>query len=308
MEKTRFLIFGHKGWIGNMIVDYLGVLEDPQVEIIKANSKIGTTPIIQVEEEINASHPTHIICSIGRTHGPGSSTIDYLEPNNYKEAPEKVFLNVRDNLFAPVMLALLCEKLKIHLTYIGTGCIFSDCENVAPISTTPLAENATGYTEESIPNFFGSSYSVVKGFTDQLFHCLEKFSLNVRIRMPVSNKDHPRNFISKIIRYEKVVNIPNSITVLQEMIPIMIDMALIKKTGTINLVNPNPISHNEILEMYKLYVDPKFEIHNFDLNEQSQILKAGRSNCTLSAEKLSLLYDVDDSKTAIEKCLKNWKS
>jgi len=28
------------------------------------------------------------------------------------------------NLYAPVLMALLCKEKNIHLTYIGTGCIF----------------------------------------------------------------------------------------------------------------------------------------------------------------------------------------
>ena len=31
---------------------------------------------------------------------------------------------MRDNLYAPWLLASLCEKLNIHCTYIGTGCIY----------------------------------------------------------------------------------------------------------------------------------------------------------------------------------------
>ena len=42
--------------------------------------------------------------------------------------------------------------------------------------------------------------------------------------------------------------------------------------------------------MYKELVDPNFVIRNFTLEEQSKILKAGRSNCTLDATKLSSMY------------------
>ena len=61
-------------------------------------------------------------------------------------------------------------------------------------------------------------------------------------------------------------------------------------TGTINLVNPGLISHNEILDMYKEIIDPSFTYKNFTIEEQSEILAAGRSNNYLDTNKLEKLY------------------
>lgn len=83
---------------------------------------------------------------------------------------------------------------------------------------------------------------------------------------------------------------PNSMTVLDELLPILVDMAFKKVTGTINLTNPGTITHNEILEMYKEIVDPTFTWQNFTLEEQAQILAAGRSNNYLDTTRLESLY------------------
>ena len=49
--------------------------------------------------------------------------------------------------------------------------------------------------------------------------------LTLRVRMPiVTDLLYPRNFITKIIKYDKVVNIPNSMTVLPELLPMSIEM------------------------------------------------------------------------------------
>ena len=53
-----------------------------------------------------------------------------------------------------------------------------------------------------------------------------------------------------------------------------------------NFCNPGAISHNEILDMYKKYIDPTYTYTNFTLDEQAAILKAGRSNNTLDHTKL----------------------
>ena len=165
-----------------------------------------------------------------------------------------------------MVLSLLSKKYDFHFTYLGTGCIFQFDEN------HPFGEEKDGFDESSLPNFFGSSYSIVKGFTDQLMHLVEDSVLNVRIRMPITDEFNKRNFITKITNYAKVCSVPNSMTVLNELIPIMIDMSCKKITGSVNLTNPGLISHNEILEMYKEIVDPEFTWNNFTIDEQNEIL------------------------------------
>lgn len=44
-----------------------------------------------------------------------------------------------------------------------------------------------------------------------------------------------------------------------------------KLTGIMNFTNPGVVSHNEILEMYKEYIDPDFSWSNFSLEEQAKV-------------------------------------
>ena len=120
-------------------------------------------------------------------------------------------------------------------------------------------------------------------------HLLDSNTLNLRIRMPITSCHSKRNFIKKITTYEKICSVPNSMTVLPELLPMAIDMAEKKITGTINLTNHGLISHNEILEMYKEIVDPEFEWKNFSIEEQNEILAAGRSNNFLDTTSLKKL-------------------
>ena len=70
-------------------------------------------------------------------------------------------------------------------------------------------------------------------------HQLDKSVLNIRIRMPIVNYDNPRNFITKITKYEKICSIQNSMTYLPDLLPIALDMSKNKTTGTINLTTKN---------------------------------------------------------------------
>ena len=285
------LIFGHKGWIG----DYVCKLLAKQSITVHTSGTVRASDQNAVELLLNEIQPTHVMCFIGRTHGKiGNkvySTIDYLEQSG------KITENINDNLYSPVLLAEMCRKRDIHLTYMGTGCIFQYDEN------HQFEKEINGFTETDAPNFFGSSYSVVKGFTDKLMHLYDNV-LNIRIRMPISDDASSRNFINKIIKYDKICSIKNSMTVLPELLPIMIDLAKINHTGTVNLVNPGLISHNEILYMYKDIVNNNFTWNNFSKEEQAKILDADRSNNYLDTTVLQTMYpNVKDIKTSVRDIL-----
>jgi dTDP-4-dehydrorhamnose reductase len=105
--------------------------------------------------------------------------------------------------------------------------------------------------------------------------------------MPISSDlSNPHNFITKITRYEKVVNILNSMTVVDELLPISIEMAKRNCTGIWNFTNPGVVSHNEILQMYREYINPTFKWTNFTLEEQAKVIVAPRSNNELDCTKL----------------------
>lgn len=286
----KVLIYGNNGWIGSQVAELLKLNH----QVIEGKTRAENYN--ELEEEIKNINPTHVMSFIGRTHGKIGdkeyTTIDYLEQKG------KIKENVRDNLYSPLVLAIICSKLNIHLTYMGTGCIF-EYDDFHLFGKT---EN--GFTEEDSPNFFGSSYSIVKGYTDKLMHLFEDKVLNVRIRMPITSDYNSRNFITKIINYEKICSVPNSMSVLPDLLPLMIDMADKRITGTINLTNPGLITHNEILEMYKEIVDKDFVWKNFTLDEQNEILAAGRSNNYLDTSRLEKLYpQVMNIKDAVKKCL-----
>lgn len=291
----QLLVYGVSGWIGKQ---FTTLLHEQSISYHIGMSRVDDTA--SLKQELENIQPTHVISFIGRTHGKiGAkeySTIDYLEQ------PGKLKDNVKDNLFSPLSLAILCNSLHIHYTYLGTGCIFTYDE------AHPFGKEESGFTEESLPNFFGSGYSTVKGFTDRLIHMIGGNTLNLRIRMPITNIDHPRNFITKITTYEKICSIPNSMTVLPELLPLVVKMMQDGVIGTINLTNPGLISHNEILEMYKDYIDPHFTWENFSVEEQAKILASERSNNFLETTRLESLFPhVKPIKESVREMLEKYK-
>ena len=275
----KVLLLGYKGWIGQKVIT---ILDNQSIDYVTTDYRAETNDLKQF---ILANNITHIYCCLGRTHGTLNdkvyTTIDYLENK------ETLQQNINDNLYTPLSLAMFSDKHNIHFTYIGTGCIFSD--------------NEKQFTEDDKPNFFGSNYSIVKGFTDMLMKNTN--ALILRIRMPISSDKSIRNFITKITTYERICSIPNSMTILDEFLPLSVEMMKNKETGCFNFTNPGTISHNEILEMYKEIVDPTFTWKNMTIQEQDKLLLSKRSNNSLDTTKLESKYKVDNIKEGVRKCL-----
>lgn len=293
----KILIYGSTGWIGSQFVN---ILNNNNINYVSSKLKVILENQELLKEEIIKEKPTNIISFIGRTHGKIGdkyySTIDYLEHD------EKLSDNIRDNLSGPILLANISKELNIHYTYLGTGCIFSYKEN-----NIKDYEKCYKFTENDLPNFFGSSYSIVKGYTDKMMHDYNNV-LNIRIRMPITGYEEPRNFITKITKYEKICSIPNSMTVLPELLPYLLKLMSNNTTGTLNFTNPGIISHNEILEMYKEIVDPNFTWKNFSIDEQNKILDSKRSNNYLDTSKLEKYFpEIKNIKDSVREVLINYK-
>ena len=276
----RALIWGDRGWIGGL---FRKVLEGRGWEVIGARSRADSREAVM--DEVRAVAPSHMVSLIGRTHGPGFGTIDYLEQ------PGKLAENLRDNLYGPITLASVARDTKLHMMYMGTGCIFQyDAAHPRSVSGE-AGSGANGFSETALPNFFGSSYSTVKGYTDRVME--EMFGdtcLNVRIRMPISSEDNPRNFISKIIAYPKICSIPNSMTVLDDMLPCLATCMERGTVGTLNATNPGVIDHHTILTWYKDLQNPAHtwtEVSNEEL--VATLVKGARSNNCLDTTRLETL-------------------
>lgn len=262
-KPLKFLIYGRTGWIGGL----LGKLCQAQsIDFTYGSGRLENRA--SLEADIAAVKPTHVFNAAGVT---GRPNVDWCESHKVE--------TIRTNVVGTLTLADVCRDKGLILINYATGCIFEYDSN------HPLG-SGIGFKEEDTPNFVGSFYSKTKAMVEELLKNFENVC-TLRVRMPISSDlSNPRNFITKITRYEKVVNIPNSMTILDELLQISIEMAKRNLTGIWNFTNPGVVSHNEILEMYRQYIDPNFTWKNFTLDEQAKVIVAPRSNNELDASKL----------------------
>jgi 3,5-epimerase/4-reductase len=288
-EKER--IFTRKSSFSHLLfLLFIHSLLTPGIEVHNADSRIENRT--EVAAELDRIQPSHVLMSAGIT---GRPNIDWCEDHK----PE----TIRTNVIGTLNVADLCCERQIHCSVYATGCIFK-------YDDAHALGSGIGFTEEDAPNFDGSFYSQTKGYMEPLLKEYPNCMI-LRVRMPVSDDLSHRNFVTKIAKYEKVVDIPNSMTILQEMLPASLAMAKKGLTGVYNFTNPGVISHNQVLDLFTKYIDPTFTYSNFTLEEQNKILKAARSNNELDCTKL--LRDVpegiviNDIYTAFELCFQRMK-
>lgn len=258
-----YLVFGAKrGWIGQQLVE---LLQEQGKEVHIAQSRLEDRN--HIEQELDQIKPKYILNCAGIT---GRPNVDWCEDHKIE--------TLRSNVIGTLTLCDVAFLKGIHLTNYATGCIY-EYDAAHPI------DSGIGFKEEDEPNFAKSWYSKTKIITESLLREYPNV-LTLRLRMPLSDDLHPRNFIAKITQYPKVVDVPNSMSILYDLLPISIRMAEKGLTGVYNFTNPGVISHNQILALYKKYIDPEFTWVNFSLEEQAKILKAGRSNNYLDTTKL----------------------
>src|SRR5690606_16148720 len=105
-----------------------------------------------------------------------------------------------------------------------------------------------------------------------------------RLRFPISRASNQRNLINKIVGYSTVVETLNSVTIVEDFLYALHLLIQQEVEGIVHIVNPGPITHRRILEMYKEIVDPTFTMPRFvsvEEFEKSGLTKDRRSNCIL---------------------------
>mmetsp|Transcript_34626 Transcript_34626/g.107064 ORF Transcript_34626/g.107064 Transcript_34626/m.107064 type:complete len:305 (+) Transcript_34626:93-1007(+) len=289
MGGQKFLLYGKNGWIGGMLIELIKASGD---EVVLGDARLENREAVAAEIDKHA--PTRVLNAAGVT---GRPNVDWCEFNKQTV--------IRTNIIGCLNLADLCWQRKIHCTLYATGCIF-EYDDAHPLG----GGLSTAFTEEERANFDGSYYSMTKGFCEEMLRAFLDHLTVLRVRMPISDDLSPRNFITKISKYEKVVDVPNSMTVLHDLLPASLELSRRELSGIYNFCNPGAISHNECLELYKKHVDPAFTWTNFTLEEQDKILAAKRSNNELNCQKLvDALPDMDipEIHVALDRCMARTK-
>lgn len=269
----KYLIFGN-GYLGCKFQRAIKGSEIAGVDIADSNA---------VQNVLKEKMPDVIINCAGKT---GRPNIDWCEDHKLE--------TVYSNITGPLVLMNAAIRNNIYMVHIGSGCIFQG------------DNNKNGFLDDDLPPLDDapSFYSFTKMVAERV---LSNFPvLQLRIRMPLDSEKNPRNFITKITNYKEVINEPNSITVIDDLLFAAKELIKKRKVGIYNIVNPGVITHKEILDMYKEIVDPSFTYKIIETEKLNT--KAKRSNCILNTDKLKKEgIHLKDIKERVREILLNYK-
>lgn len=244
----RILILG-AGYLGKKFHSYF-------TDSILSKNRINNTE--DVVREIEAHKPDALINCIGKT---GRPNIDWCEENKID--------TIYSNLMIPLYIQEACKIKKVKMVHMSTGCIY---------------QGNKYFNEDDQPNFIAGVYAKSKYLAEQ---SLDYEVLQIRARMPIDGSHDSRNLLHKIINYQYTINCINSISVLSDFIEATKKLIEKDAVGIFNVVNSQPVSHNQIIEIYNKYAKDRKVIKEISLNEFNRIVKVCRSNCTLSTDRLN---------------------
>jgi len=281
---------GKTGWVGQMVI---ASLQNAGHICKSATSRMQNREAVQ--EEIEDFQPTRIINCAGVTGKPNVSWCDHNKETT-----------VRANVLGCLTLCDVAFLKGIHVTNLSTGCIYSYEGGYKQLNKFDWEVSDT-FTEQDVPNFHGSWYSKTKAYVNNILADSFDNVLTLRLRMPITDDLSPKNFVTKIKNYDRIINVPNSMSVMYDLIPFLLKMSEKQYKGIYNFTNPGVISHNQVLDYFKQIIDPTLTYENFSQAEHDEHVKIPRSNNMLCTHKLEQVarecnLPLPDIHTAVKNC------
>ncbi len=250
----KILIFG-AGYVGQIFADRLQDAVLTNVDIADEEA---------VREVLEMYQPENVLNCAGKT---GKPNVDWCESNKLP--------TFRSNTIGILVLAHVCAERGIHLTHLGSGCIFYG----------PSPDPA-GWRESDFGNPT-AFYSRTKYAADLVLSELPNVAV-ARLRMPIDSVPGPRNLITKLASYPKIIDVENSVSVIDDLVNAVRQLMEKRAQGIFHVVNEGTMKHRDLMALYHELVDPQHTnewIENDELVKQGLAVK-GRSNCILQSTRL----------------------
>ncbi|OAM89524.1 sugar nucleotide-binding protein [Termitidicoccus mucosus] len=284
-------LLGGSGYVGQAYQQLLATKGIPFKNLRRA--ELDYTDAATLAAALKADRPDFLINAAGYT---GKPNVDACELHK----AECLF----GNAVLPGRIADACEAAGVPWGHVSSGCIY-----------TGARADDSGFTEDDAPNFTFrqnncSFYSGTKALGEEVLAGRPNVYI-WRLRIPFDNINNPRNYLTKLMRYERLLEAANSISQLHEFAAAT--FACREKRipfGTYNVTNPGHITTREVVGLIRESgVCPKEYRFFADENEFMQIAaKTPRSNCIMSSAKLAAVgIWMTPVRDALREALKSWK-
>lgn len=274
----RIVVLGAQGWLGSRYVQYLS--QQPNVWVRGFGASVDVTSTAVLVSMMATCRPDVVINAAGRTHSRDIPNIDGCIASQEERAR-----TMHVNAVGAANVAKACDAYGAQMVQLSSGCIFDGDEG-------PFVED----DEPNPPSY----YAETKVLGEKLIQAICPEALILRIRMPISAQPHPRNLVTKLAAAKRVIDVVNSVTVVEDLIEWTYALIQAGTSGIVHAVHPQPITFRKLMSWYRQIVDPT---HHCTFVRACEYKTAdGRSNCTLASTKeLPVLFN--DTEFAVKRAL-----
>lgn len=208
------------------------------------------------------------------------------------------------NAVLPGIVRDACDRVGLPWIHVSSGCIYT--------GTSPTQ---SGFREIDSPNFCFrtnncSFYSGSKALGEELVRDAKDCYV-LRLRIPFERRDNSRNYISKLLRYDRLLNARNSLTFLDEFVSACVHCYRERPIpGTYNITNTGSVTTREVVELLHAtrVTDKTFDFFESEEEFMQVAAKTPRSNCALDNRKaLDAGFSLSNVGTALETALNGWQ-
>ncbi len=210
------------------------------------------------------------------------------------------------NAVLPGRIAAACEAAGVPWGHVSSGCIYKGSR-----------PDWKPWREDDPPNFcFGSAttgsfYSGTKSLGEQVLAGRPNCYI-WRMRVPFNNQDGPRNFLTKLMAYDRILDSTESLTELDEFCNATLDCWLKRAPfGTYNVVNPGAVTKREIIALMAEtgLCRKDFRYWQDEAQFMRECGKTPRSSCVLDGGKLfNSGITMTPVRDALKRAMLDWKS
>lgn len=285
-------LLGGSGYVGKAYAELFTSRDIDYVNISRSDLDYSNPTMLS--DALKTERPSFVINCAGYT---GKPNVDACELHKTE--------CLDGNAVLPGVLKNAFEEAGVPWGHVSSGCIF-----------TGRRADGGGFTEEDEPNFSFrtnncSFYSGTKALGEEILKDAKDCYI-WRLRIPFNEADSSRNYLSKVMRYNRLLAAENSLSQLDEFVRATWECWEKRVPfGIYNVTNPGSVTTQEVVELIKKTGVSDKEFSFFDNEDEFMHIaaKTPRSNCVLDTTKLQTAgIRMTEVHEAVETALKNWNA
>jgi dTDP-4-dehydrorhamnose reductase len=302
------LLLGGTGYVGQAFARHLHQLGVPVQKVSAKMLLTGGKEVLRAK--LREIRPAFLINAAGFTGKPNVDACERMKAET-----------LEGNLVFPLMLGEVCAAEGIPWGHVSSGCIYQGQRGVG------AEGDALGFREEDEPNFDFhhppcSFYSGTKALAERLLADFPALYI-WRLRVPFDEADGPRNYLSKLMRYPRLLDVRNSLSHRGDFVSACWESYTRHLPyGIYNLTNHGSVTTREVVRMIEEEgqrrvlrgeadsSQPMNKHFDFFASEEEFMQKAAlapRSSCVLDTEKAKRAQlPLRDIHVALAEALQHW--